>query len=391
MKIILLKKQNTINNNNNKLMKRVLSISLLMATLFGANAQKDTAAHVATPPPIAITGSVDAYYRYNFSGATNNYTSFTNSQNSFELGMASIRGDHSFGKGGVTVDLGFGRRAAEYSYNDTANKNNLFALKQVYVTYQAGSKVKFTLGKWGTHIGYEVLDAYSNRNYSMDYMFSFGPFFHTGLKADIALDSSWSLMLGVANPTDFSSTTSATKVAIAQLGYTTKDAKWKGYLNYQGYYGVATPYLLSSVTGYGLNKNLSQIDLVVNGTLNSKWGIGYNGTWQGINDGNAKSWWGSAVYLNFDPKTTLGFTLRGEYISDKDGIKFNPSAFNTVTVVGADVYDLTLSTIWKIDNCLTIIPEIRYDNASKEGIFWKSGDVATQNTFSGLIAAVYKF
>lgn len=47
-----------------------------------------------------ITGSVDAYYRYNFANAkapqtseqiTNNYTSFTNSQNSFELGMVSLR------------------------------------------------------------------------------------------------------------------------------------------------------------------------------------------------------------------------------------------------------------------------------------------------------------
>jgi hypothetical protein len=43
---------------------------------------------------LLITGSVDAYYRYNFHNAkdsahTNNYTSFTNSQNSFELGVMS--------------------------------------------------------------------------------------------------------------------------------------------------------------------------------------------------------------------------------------------------------------------------------------------------------------
>ncbi len=34
---------------------------------------------------------------------TNNYTSFTNSQNSFELGMASLRADHSFGKASATI------------------------------------------------------------------------------------------------------------------------------------------------------------------------------------------------------------------------------------------------------------------------------------------------
>ena len=373
-------------------MKKIISISLLLASVTLVKAQKDTAAKApATPPPIAITGSVDGYYRTNFSGATNNYTSFTNSNNSFELGMASIRGDHSFGKAAVTVDLGFGRRAAEFSYNDSANKNGLMALKQIYVTYQASSKVKLTFGKWGTHIGYEVLDAYSNRNYSMDYMFSFGPFFHTGVKADIALDSSWSLMLGVANPTDFSSTTSPTKVALAQLGYTTKDAKWKGYLNYQGYFGIGTPYILNPVTSYGMAKSLNQIDLVVNGTLSSKWGIGYNGTYQTLEADKTYAWWGSALYLNYDPTAKLGYTLRGEYLSDKDGVKFNSS--NTPgKITGADVLDVTLTGIWKIDNCLTIMPEIRLDNASKNGVFTKSdGITSTSTTISALVAAVYKF
>jgi hypothetical protein len=76
--------------------------------------------------PLNITGSVDGYYRYNFqnvkssnnSGFTNNYTSFTNSQNSFELGMASVRADYTTGKVTGVVDLGFGRRAEEFSYNE---------------------------------------------------------------------------------------------------------------------------------------------------------------------------------------------------------------------------------------------------------------------------------
>ena len=71
----------------------------------------------------SVSGSLDAYYRFNFANAkdsfrTNNYTSFTNTQNSFELGMASIRADHSFGKVSATIDLGFGKRAEEFAYND---------------------------------------------------------------------------------------------------------------------------------------------------------------------------------------------------------------------------------------------------------------------------------
>ena len=86
---------------------------------------------------LSITGSVDGYYRYNFQNAkdsarTNNYTSFTNSQNSFELGMASLKADYTIGKVEAVADLGFGKRAEEFSYND---EGRLAAIKQAFVSY----------------------------------------------------------------------------------------------------------------------------------------------------------------------------------------------------------------------------------------------------------------
>ncbi|MBS1915196.1 MAG: porin [Bacteroidetes bacterium] len=348
-----------------------------------------------TPPPITITGSVDGYYRFNFSNpkyGSNNYTSFTNSNNSFELGMASIRGDHSFGKVSATVDLGFGRRAEEFSYNDGAHPT-LFAVKQLYLSFQATSAIKFTLGKWGTHIGYEVLDAFSNRNYSMDYMFSYGPFFHTGLKADITLSSTTALMVGVANPTDFSTTTASTKVFIAQFSTGTKDGKLKAFLNYQGYGGVNADTVIAP--GYTLFKSLNQFDLVVNATVSSKFGIGLNGTLQTVKSSildKTATWGGVAAYLNFDPTSKFGLTLRGEYFMDKDGVKVNPVDLysNPNQTAGLNVFDLTLSALFHVGSNLTIIPELRIDNGSKD-FFYKSDGTTTKSTVSGLLAAVYHF
>ncbi|HXB43626.1 MAG TPA: outer membrane beta-barrel protein [Puia sp.] len=362
----------------------------------------DTTAKVSAPadstakpaPPVTITGSVDGYYRFNFSNpkvGTNNYTSFTNSQSSFELGMASIRADHSFGKVSATLDLGFGRRAEEFSYNDAAHPT-LFAVKQVYVSYQASSKIKFTMGKWGTHIGYEVLDAYSNRNYSMDYMFSYGPFFHSGLKADVTLSGTTAFMIGIANPTDFSTTTSSTKVLLAQFSTGTKDGKLKVFLNYQGYGGVSQDTVIAA--GYTLYKNLNQIDLVVNGTISSKFGVGFNYTQQFVNSSaldKSSNWGGLAGYLNFDPSSTFGLTLRGEYFFDQDGLKINPIDYtNPKYTKGLNVFDLTLSGIFKIGSNLTIIPELRLDDGSKD-FFSKSDGTTTKSTVSGLLAAVYHF
>ena len=191
------------------------------------HAKADT---VVPSPATTFSGSLDLYYRYNFANAPssfNNFTSFTNSQNSFELGMATIRADHSWSKAGVTVELGFGRRAQEFSYNEAysggvvgAPPTPFFSLANIvqgFVYYNITDKIKLTAGKWGTHIGYEVVDAAPNRNYSMSYMFSYGPFYNTGLKADIAIAGKTAVMVGISNPTDFTTTTDAHKMFIAQL------------------------------------------------------------------------------------------------------------------------------------------------------------------------------
>ncbi len=348
----------------------------------------------ATAGPVAITGSIDVYYRVNSGSGgskyTNNYTSFTNSVNSFELGMASIRADHSFGKVAATAELGFGRRAEEFSYNDGAHPT-LLAVVQAYVSWQALKNVKFTMGKWGTHIGYEVVDAFSNRNYSMDYMFSYGPFFNTGLKADVTLSSTTAFMVGISDPTDFSTTQVPVKEAIAQFSTGTKDGKWKFFLNFQAYGGNSSDTALTPY--YTLYKSLSQFDLVINGTISSKFGVGFNATEQTVNSsllGKKATWGGAAVYLNYDPSAIFGLTLRGEYFSDPDGVKVNPIDLNTSGVTpGLNVVDLTLSGNIRIGN-LCIVPEIRLDNGSKN-FFYKSDGTYTQSTFSGILAAYYHF
>jgi len=339
-------------------MKKMIVAGIIMATALTSMAQTDSTKKATT----TLTYSVDAYYRYDFNdapGKTNSLTSFTNSKNSFELGMASIKADHSFGKVSATADLGFGRRAQEFSYNDA---NTLVAVKQLYISFAPSSAVKFTIGKWATHIGYELVDAYANRNYSMSYAFSYGPFFHTGLKADISLGGKSAFMIGVANPTDFSTTTSATKVLLAQFSTGTKNDKLKAYLNFQG------------GTGF------SQLDFILNGTISSQFAVNYDGTIKTVKTGTVNNSWSSnALYFNYDPTAKFGLTLRGEYFADG----------KNVAGVGASVVQTTLSGNIHIDN-LTIIPEIRLDNASNT-IFSKSTGVGTKNDASFILAAVYKF
>jgi hypothetical protein len=359
------------------MLRKLLVTTLALCSLFIARAQ-DSAKKAA--PTVAFTGSADAYYRYNFNNPPaqpyNSPTSFTHSNNSFELGMASIRADASFGKASATVDLGFGPRAAEFSYNEVGTSS--VAIKQLYVSYAASPAIKFTIGTWGTHIGYEVLDAYLNRNYSMSYMFTNGPFSQTGVKADISLGGKSSLMVGISNPTDFRSASNMPKTAIAQFATASKDDKFKLYLNFEG--GAQSDL-----------KSTTQGDIVINYNPSSTLGLGFNGTVQGVKsrassdaDFVNSTWWGSALYVNVDPSTLFGFTVRGEYIGNPDGWITNGNGASL-----GNVFAGTLSGNFRIDN-LTIIPEIRID-AAQNSAFYKNATETTASTVSAILAVTYHF
>src|SRR5215467_462839 len=320
------------------MLRKFLIFSLAFVCIVKTRAQDST-----SKGNLSLTGSVDAYYRFNFqnakdSGHLNNYTSFTNSQNSFELGMASLKADYAIGKVDGVIDLGFGRRAEEFSYND---QGGMTAIKQAYISFAPSDKVKFTMGKWATHVGYELLDAYLNRNYSMDYMFSYGPFFHTGLKMDVTANKNIAFMVGVANPTDNTSASFAKKNFLGQFHLTSSNGKINGYVNYVGGKDMS-------------DATTNQFDVVITATVSSKFNVGYNGSVKSVKaDGKSESdsWWGSAVYLNYDPVSMFGLTLRGEYFDDEKGVA---GFYNKI-------FDVTLSGNIRIDN-LTIIPEFRVDS-----------------------------
>ncbi|MGF7230645.1 outer membrane beta-barrel protein [Arachidicoccus sp.] len=370
-------------------MKRICMVFVVMAQIIASAAMaQNLTDSTKKAPTLKISGSVDGYYRYNFNapaGATNNLTSFTNSQNSFELGMASLRFDASAmdGKISATADLGYGRRAEEFSYTDggiTNGHSTLQSVKQLYVSFAAGRNITLTLGKWATHIGYEVLDPYVNRNYSMDYMFSYGPFSHTGFKAQYT-KGHLGIMLGVANPTDVVTTVSLVKTLLGQISESF--GKTSLYLNYQGFWGAKNGTNANPLVTYNNLKSLHQLDFVLTSTLCKQFSLGYNGTIQFREDINStvgnKSWWGSALYLNYDPTNMLGFTLRSEYVEDR----------KASLLPATKLTDLTLTLNYKLGGQFLLMPELRYDHAAEDIFQANSG--TTNSTVSALVAVVYHF
>jgi hypothetical protein len=208
-------------------------------------------------------------------------------------------------------------------------------------------------------------------------MFTNGPFSHTGVKADVT-KGKHGFMIGASNATDFRIAPDGyinKKFLIAQYSLAASD-NVKIYLNYVGGKNPDT-------------SKVNQFDAVVTAKLSDKFNLGFNGTvnstqfWDGAKNMEGQSWWGSALYLNLDPKPWFGLTLRGEYFDDKNHLKL------VMAPDGCKMFATTLSANFKAAG-FTFIPEFRIDNASQEVFIDKDG-AAKKSSGNFLLAAIYSF
>lgn len=317
---------------------------------------------------LQISGFVDAYYQYHFEESPFP-TSFTETHNSFTPGMANVVFSKE-GKFGFVADLAVGPRAeVANGYNGTT----LALIKQLYISYAASEKVSFTLGNFGTHVGYEVIDAPANINYSTSYMFSNGPFYHTGLKADFALAEGLGAMVGVFNDTDSKIDEVSGKHFGAQLSY--EIGGLAAYLNFiTGKEDDSDP--TDEVKG-------TQIDLTATYAISDQFALGLNATTKTVSadESGDANWFGTALYANYAFSDAFTLGLRGEYIGDDDGL-ISGVASNSIT-------SFTISGNIHLGP-ITLIPEFRVDTAAEDAFLDKDGN-PTSSSPALIFAAVYGF
>ncbi|SEF81528.1 Putative beta-barrel porin-2, OmpL-like. bbp2 [Halpernia humi] len=351
-------------------------ITLLLVALFSTEmvfAQTDGDSFFKN---LKISGYADIFYKADFNkNGDNTKTSFTVPDNSIEPAMFSLKLVHTSGKFSATADLGLGSKIEAFDYAESGT--NLL-IKQLYIDYNATDKLKLTAGSWTTHIGYELLDAPDNDIYSMSYAFSYGPFFHTGLKANYT-EGSFNIMAGVANPTDLRSSFKRdagknfdNKYFIWQLGY----AKDKLALYLNGQQGSNNP----------SDSNVSQFDFVGTYQVTDKFKIGANATLVDITyDSNStKQKWSSYVgYLKYQVSDLLALNYRAEYLDNKDNyLGLGQSVGNTVF---ANTISATLSK-----GSFQLKPEFRFENSS-EKIYADVHGKPLKSSGNFLIAALYSF
>lgn len=320
--------------------------------------------------PFDISGFVDVYYQYSFIESPFS-TSFTDTHNSFTLGMANLVISRE-GKVGFKIDLAVGPRAeAANGFTGTS----LSAIKQLYVAYKPVDWVTLTLGNFSTFVGYELIDSPDNANYSTSYLFSNGPFYHTGLKADFALSEFFGFMAGVFNDTDSKFDFTPGKHIGGQLYWSNGDLNM--YLNYIGGRDTEGDSLTLETTGH-------QVDFTATYQVTDKLKLGLNAA-EKINvakEAGQTQWFGAAMYANYTISNAFTLGFRGEFIDDPDGV-----------ILGAkdgNIIDLTLSGNLRVGKSLILIPEFRIDMASQE-VFPKSDGTFSKTSPAVIFAAIYDF
>lgn len=329
---------------------------------------------------LKMSGFVDAYFQNTFTkdAADNSLaypTSFTTEDGGFAVGMVNLLMEKSVGKVGFVGQVGFGPRA-----NDA---NGAFPnLQQLYVTYSPSDAVTFTMGQFGTFVGYEVIDAPVNVNYSTSYLFSYGPFFHTGLKADFALAEGFGAMVGVFNNTD-SRFNEPGYYYGAQLSAETGGLA--AYLNF------LTGTDAKDVNEAGDDATTFQVDLTATYQISESFMLGLNASDKStsLGDASGDGFTGFAVYLTAGLSDNFSLNLRGESFTEK--------APEGITMDGRSVFAVTASGNITLGDSFVLIPEVRFDSSSdfantySGGIIDFGGMDEDDSIASFILAGVYSF
>jgi hypothetical protein len=312
---------------------------------------------------LAVNAFVSTAFLYNSNRPTtgaNSYRVFDFNDNSFNLDVAELVVQLAASKpndAGFRVDFTAGNSIPQIAKTQDQTANQ-FDLQQAFASYIAplGSGLRFDVGKFVTHMGYELIEGYDgyNDNYSRSILFGYAiPFTHTGVKASYAFSSKVAGMVEVVNGWDLLRDNNRSKSLGAQLAVTPV-TPLTVYLNWIG--GAELE------DDNHTKRNVFDVVAILKPTksltlgLNGDYGI-ENGT-SAVNPGSDATWKGIAGYATLALTNKFSVALRGETLHDDDGVRFATGTQTTLS-------EVTFTPAYKFTNHVVLRGEVRYDKANQ--------------------------
>lgn len=352
IKLVLLKTNLYQMKKNNS----IIALAIMLIAFIPATVQAQEEEDSAPEATFNLSGTVDTYFRTSFTeDPVAPGTSFAN-LNGFALGMANFIVSYEGEKSGFVADVVFGPRGSDAVFGSVGNSSEI--VNQLYAYYNIADGVTVTLGNFNTFLGYEVISPAANFNYSTSYMFSYGPFSHTGMKLDFSVSDDVSIMVGVFNQTDET------------------EANYSRYTAFGAQLGLYGQYI-NLLAG----EDYTQIDFTGGFDLSDSFFLGINATSASL--AGDQGFAGVALYPQLTASDSFAIGLRGEFFSETDG-------FGALVSDGdADNFSLTLTGSFTSGNFM-FKPEFRIDSASSE-IFAISPTETADSLASFVMAMIYSF
>jgi hypothetical protein len=315
--------------------------------------------------------------------------------NGFALAVAGIDAAYKGDKLGATVSLRFGPAANRF-YAANMRELGIESLTQAYVTYKPIEQLTFDLGQFATIYGAEVLESWKNVNYSRGGLYyAMQPFWHTGLRANIAISEAFALNAMVVNGVNNAFENNRSPSLGLQAVITGSDVLTLAV----GYLGALNP----TQGGNGLFQNFFDVvatitagnfKLVLNGDVN---------LYKPEAGANGENWWGVSVAPAYAFNDMFGIGARVEYLSSSqnEGLwnmtttktPYDPKAEggdNGVLASKAGLTTLTFTLdIKPIPDVAALVlrPEFRYEIASNYYFFNKDNEL-TKGFWTLMLGAV---
>jgi len=275
-----------------------------------------------TPPDwtigdVKINGLVDAYYSYNSNhpaSGFNTLRNFESKANQFSFNMAELSLTHDADPIGFRLDLGFGRAWDIFHATDPGDRSIVRFFPQAYVTAkpEGWGGMQFDFGKFYTSVGAELTENIYTWNYGRGYLYTNGPYYHTGLRMTKPLGSNFTVGFQLVNGWNNVEDNNSGKTLGFTTAYTASKFSW-----------LTNTYIGPEKTGTNVGwRNI--YDTVLNLTPNDKFAAYidyYHGREnQATGPGSAVQTW-DAIGVSGRVQATdhSAFALRYEYYADHDG------------------------------------------------------------------------
>ncbi len=324
---------------------------------------------------ITLRGFTASSFIYNFNtpaSGENGYRVFDRKHNSFSpdvFQLAVAKEAPNSGDAGFRADLITGM-LPKYTASAGLFGSTNIDLLQAYVSYVAplGDGLRLDMGKFVTHLGYEVIEGCDGYNDNISRSFLFGyaiPFAHTGLRARYAFSDGVSAMLMVANGWDNAVENNSNKTVGAQLGI----------LPIEGLALYANA--IHGAEAAGDNSNATTVmDFVAVWSPIELLSIGANvdlgSAAKAAAEGEDASWTGFAGYVRLNLHEQFSLALRGEMFDDADGVR-------TGTV--QKLTEITATPEFRFAGGFALRMDLRYDMSDRK-VFEKGSsfnDAAVEN------------